>query len=169
MASETNVGAIRLFLGSLPSSFSLSLASPGRLFDADRPSAPLRGVSGGVVIGTPVTLAELAAAMPGTLPTIREGLVMTPDGAVDDTVTTEDVEFDRAGDAGRMLTKDAVGGGDGAVKELAESRWRCCEPWNGEGGANTDVGVAIGVFWDDEDPMAGIGTDGCLADGTSPL
>lgn len=47
---STGVGAIRLFFGSLISSLSLSLAS--RFVPATLPAA-LRGVSGGVVIGTP--------------------------------------------------------------------------------------------------------------------
>jgi len=63
---------------------------------------------------------------------------------------TDDVEFDRAGEPGRGLIKEA-GGGDGAVSELAESRCLWCEPLgNGDGGANTDVGVGTGVFWFDE-------------------
>lgn len=40
----------------------------------------------------------------------------------------DDVEFDLVGDDGRWLTKFAAGGGDGAVKELMESRCLCCEP-----------------------------------------
>jgi hypothetical protein len=86
-------------LGSFESSFSLSLASrfvPAAL-------AVLLGVSGGVVMGTPVTFPELAAAIPGTLPRMRGGLVITPLGAAEDCVAIEDVEFDRAGDEGRML------------------------------------------------------------------
>lgn len=32
------------------------------------------------------------------------------------------------------------------MKELIESRWRCCEPFgNGDGGANCEVGVGTGV------------------------
>jgi len=97
-------------------------------------------------MGTPVTLPELAAAMLGMLLTISVGLLMTA-GAVDACVTMDDVEFDRAGDDGRPLTKAAAGGGDGAAKELAESRCRCCAPLgNGDGGANSDVGVGTGVF-----------------------
>ena len=113
-----SVGAIFRFLGCVPlSSFSLSLASrlvPATLF------VVLRGVSGGVVMGTPVTLPELAAAMLGMLLTIKVGLLITPDGAVEACVTIDDVEFDRAGDDGRAPTKAAAGGGEGAVKELAE-------------------------------------------------
>ena len=77
------------------------------------------GVSGGVVMGTPVTFPELAAAIPGTLPPINVGFVMT---AADACVVTEDVLFDRAGEDGLMLTKEAVVGGDGAANELAEFR-----------------------------------------------
>lgn len=92
--------------------------------------AVLRGVSGGVVIGTPVTLPELVAVSPGTLPARSVG-------AVEFCVMTDDVELDRAGDEGRWLTKAAAGGGDGAVNELIESRCRCCDPLrNGDGGAN---------------------------------
>lgn len=65
----------------------------------------LRGVSGGVVSGTPVTLPEFAAAMPGTLPEIRGGLVTTPAAgtvlACVVMVAIDDVEFDLAGDEGR--------------------------------------------------------------------
>lgn len=85
----------------------------------------LLGVSGGVVIGIPVTLPELAAAMPGTLPEIRVGLLMTPVGTELDwvvIVAIEDVEFERVGDEGRWEAREAEGGGEGAVKELAELR-----------------------------------------------
>lgn len=102
-------------------------------------------------MGTPVTLPEFAAVRPGTCPTISDGLVMTP--ACDGCVTIDDVEFDRAGDDGRWLTNEAseAAGGDGAVRELPESRCRWCDPFgNGDGGANTDVGVGTGVFWFDE-------------------
>jgi hypothetical protein len=118
------VGAILLFFGAVPSSFSLSLVSPCLLLPVWL-FVVLRGVSGGVVIGTPVTLPELAAAIPGTLPTINDGFVITPVGAAEDTVAIEDVELDLVGEDGLALTKEAAGGGDGAVKELAESRWRC--------------------------------------------
>jgi hypothetical protein len=71
----------------------------------------------------------------------------------------EAFELDRAGDAARGLTKDAVTiGGDGAVRELAESRCLWWEPFgNGDGGANTEVGVGTGVFWFDEAGTAGFG------------
>ena len=78
-----------------------------------------RGVSGGVVMGTPVTFPELVAAMLGTLPPIKVGFVMT---AADACVVTDDVLFDRAGEDGLMLTKEAVVGGDCAANELAEFR-----------------------------------------------
>lgn len=74
-----SVGAIRRFLGSLISSLSLSLAS---LFAPATLPLVLLGVSGGVVIGMPVTLPELAAAIPGTLPEMRGGLLITPVGTV---------------------------------------------------------------------------------------
>ena len=118
---STSVGAIRLFLGSFTSSFSLSLAS--RLLPAALPVV-LLGVSGGVVIGTPVTLPELVAAIPGTFPEIRVGLLTTPVGTELDwvvIVAIEDVEFDRAGDDGRC-EMNVEAGGDGAVNELAELR-----------------------------------------------
>lgn len=92
----TSVGAIRLLFGGAPSSSSLSLVS--RL-TPDGTAAELRGVSGGVVMGTPVTLPEFAAVKPGTCPTINEGLVIIP--ACDGCVTIDEVEFDRAGDDGR--------------------------------------------------------------------
>lgn len=86
------------------------------------------------MIGTPVTLPELVAVSPGTLPARSVG---GPVGAVDVCVITDEVEFDLAGELGRWLTKAAAGGGDGAAKELIESRCRCCEPLgNGDGGAN---------------------------------
>jgi len=110
----------------------------------------LRGVSGGVVMGTPVTLPELAAVMLGMLLTISVGLLITPAVAVDVCVRIDDAEFERAGDDGRALTKEAAGG-EGAAKEPAESRCRCCAPLGkGDGGANTDVGVGTGVFWLDD-------------------
>ena len=173
-ASDTGVGAIRLFFAwpwpwSWPSplaaaadddagadadassfSFSLSLASRSLLTPAVAVCSALplllRGVSGGVVMGTPVTLPEWAAAMDGMLPPISGGLLMT----LEDCVAIEEVEFERAGDVGRTLVKDAVaetvpvGGGDGAANELAEFRcwWPCGK---GDGGANTAVGVGTGV------------------------
>lgn len=130
----TNVGATLLFLGCEPeSSFSLSLWS---LFVPATLPAVLRGVSGGVAIGTPVTLPELVAVRPGTLPATRLG-GPGGGGAVELCVMTDEVEFDRVGDDGRWLAKAAAGGGDGAAKELVESRCRCWEPLGkGDGGAN---------------------------------
>lgn len=91
----TRVGAILLFLGSFPSSFSASSAS---LFTpALAGGATTWGVSGGVVNGTPVTLPELVAVIDGTLPLMRGGLLTTTEGCV----ATEDVEFDLVGDDGR--------------------------------------------------------------------
>lgn len=84
--------------------------------------AVLLGVSGGVVNGTPVTLPELAAAMLGTLPEMRVGLLTTlVFGTVDVCVAwvaIDEAEFDRAGEDGRW----GIAGGDGAVMELAELR-----------------------------------------------
>ena len=48
---------------------------------------------------------------------------MTPGGAAEDCVTIDEVEFDRAGEAGLGLTNVAAGG-EGAVIELAESLCR---------------------------------------------
>jgi tellurite resistance protein TehA-like permease len=63
---STGVGAILRFFVSRSdaSSFSLSLASPGLFVPA--PPVVLAGVSGGVVMGTPVTLPEFVAAILGT-------------------------------------------------------------------------------------------------------
>ena len=84
---------------------------------------------------------------------------MTTVGAVDDCVIIDEVELERAGDEGRWLTNEAAGG-EAAVIELAESRCRWCDPFGkGEGGANTDVGVGTGVFWDDVAPVP-VGTWG---------
>lgn len=61
------MGAILLLFGALPSSVPLSLASRlGPEGAVAGTAEELRGVSGGVVIGTPVTLPEFVAAMPGT-------------------------------------------------------------------------------------------------------
>lgn len=108
----TTVGAILLFLGLL-SSFSLSLAS------RFEPNGPVRGVSGGVVIGTPPILAETGDAVTvGMVPLMSVGLLTTP--VMVDWVATEDVEFDRVGDEGRCIDTDA--GGEGAVNDEAELR-----------------------------------------------
>lgn len=112
--SVTGVGAIlRFFCEALVSSRSFSIASllmPAAIL-------ALLGVSGGVVMGMPVTLPELAAVMLGTLPPIRGGLFMT-----EACVATDDAEFDRVGDGGRAFAYDAIGGGDGAGNEVAEFR-----------------------------------------------
>jgi hypothetical protein len=56
--------------------------------------------------------------MLGTLPTMRDGFVMTGAG---DCAATDDVEFDRAGELGLALVmKGDIDGGDGAVRELVE-------------------------------------------------
>lgn len=58
------------------------------------------------------------------------------------------------------------GGGDGAVKELAELRcWWCEAPVYGEGGAKCEVGVGVGVFWFDCVGAVGVAFGGP----TSPL
>jgi hypothetical protein len=84
-------------------------------------------------MGTPVTLPELAAAIPGTVPPIRGGFVMT---AAEACVVTDEVELDRAGDDGRMLTNEAelVGGGEGAANEPPEFLCWWKPPGKGEGG-----------------------------------
>lgn len=94
-AFSTGVGAMRRFFGCDDSSFSLSLAWLASRFVPVTLPVALRGVSGGVVMGTPVTLPLFVAAMPGTLPPMRGGLLMT---AVEACVATEDVEFDLAGE-----------------------------------------------------------------------
>lgn len=88
----------------------------------------LLGVSGGVVMGTPVTLPEFVAAMPGTLPTMSGGLLTTPVGGTleDCCVAMDDVEFDLAGEVGRCAATETEAGGEGAVKELVDPRcWWC--------------------------------------------
>ena len=110
----TSVGAIRLRLGWPPDGSSASPSADSLLVPAGAVN-DARGVSGGVVIGMPTTLLELVAAMLGTCPDIRGGLLTTP--------VCDEFELDRAGDPARGLTKDAVVvGGDGAVSELPESR-----------------------------------------------
>ena len=155
---------MRRFLGSLPSSFSLSLAS---LFVPATLPAALLGVSGGVVNGTPVTLPEFAAAMLGTFPVMSEGLLTTlVFGTVDVWVAIEDAELDLAGEEGRGGAVDVDAGGEGAVKELTELRCWCCDPLGkGDGGANVVVGVGCGVLWFDDDVAAGTDFGGP----TSPL
>jgi len=77
------------------------------------------------VIGRPTTLLELVAAMLGTCPAIRGGLLSTPVCDAEACVTMDEFEFEfgRAGDSARGLTNEAVTvGGEGAVSELAESR-----------------------------------------------
>jgi len=118
-------------------------------------------------MGIPVTLPEFAAAMLGTWPEIKGGLLSTvPTGAMEDCVTIEEAELDLAGDAGRGVT-NAAAGGDGAVSALTESRCRCCVPLGkGDGGANADVGVGIGVFCDDR---AAGPAPACLGGPISPV
>ena len=107
-------------MGPLTSSFSLSLAS---LLVPAPPDVAFLGVSGGVVMGTPVTFPEFAAAMPGTFPEISGGLLTTPVGTVEDCVAIDDAELERAGDAGLWPPYVVVeAGGEGAVKELDELR-----------------------------------------------
>lgn len=80
------------------------------------------------MIGTPVTLPELVAVSPGTLPPMSGGLLTTLVGTVDDWVAMDEVEFDLAGEWGRcMLNDDVDAGGDGAVKDVAELRCWWCE------------------------------------------
>lgn len=70
------------------------------------------------MIGTPVTLPEFVATMPGTLPTMRGGLLNT---AVEAWVVTDEADVDLAGELGRPAGNDKAGvGGDGAVKEPVE-------------------------------------------------
>lgn len=48
-------------------------------------------------------------------------------------------------------------------------RWWVLPPEvvKGEGGAKTEVGVCMGVFWEEDGAVAGM--VGCLAVGTSPV
>lgn len=108
---------MRLFLGSLVSSFSLSLAS--LLAPAALPVV-LRGVSGGEVMGTPPALP--AAVRLGMVPPTRGGLLTTPEGTNDDCVATDEAELDLVGDEGRCEAAAADAGGEGAANELAELR-----------------------------------------------
>jgi hypothetical protein len=160
------VGAILLFFFSPPSSFSLSLWS--RLIPLTE-LVVLRGVCGGVVMGIPVMKLIFPAAMLGIDPPTSVGLlIIVPAGwANDDWVATEDVEFDLVGEEGRMLELAATGagGGEGATDKLEDVRWWCPPAGNGDGGA-IDVGVAIGVFWEEE--WAVLVIIGCLAVGVSP-
>jgi thymidine phosphorylase len=108
---------MRRFFGPLPSSFSISL--PSRLLPVLAPAVCL-GVSGGVVTGTPVTLAEFVAVIAGTFPEINGGLLTTACGTADAWVAIDDAELDLAGDEGRCIIPDVEAGGEGAVKELVE-------------------------------------------------
>lgn len=74
------------------------------------------------MIGTPVTLAELAAAILGMLPEMRGGFVKMLVWTLEIWVAIEEVEFDLVGDEGRAVAKAAVVGGDGAARELEEFR-----------------------------------------------
>lgn len=114
LGSVTGVGAILRFFCEAPA-LSLSFSNASLLMPAAILALP--GVSGGVVMGTPVTLPELVAVMLGTFPPMRGGLFMT-----EACVATDDAEFDRAGDGGRAFTYDVVDGGDGAGNEVAEFR-----------------------------------------------
>lgn len=68
-------------------------------------------------MGMPVTFPELVAAMLGRFPPIRGGLFI-----IETCVAIDEAEFDRVGEEGRALTNDAVAGGDGAAKDVAELR-----------------------------------------------
>lgn len=73
------------------------------------------------MIGTPATLPEFAAATVGIVPATNDGGFVAG-GMGDACVATDDVELDRAGDAGRCEAADTDAGGEGAVKELPEFR-----------------------------------------------
>ncbi|KAK2073865.1 hypothetical protein P8C59_008110 [Phyllachora maydis] len=96
----TVVGAAmrRRFIWLFDAASSISLSLVSRFVPAG-PLAMGRGVSGGVVTGTPVTLPDFAAAMLGTWPAMSGGFEITH-VAADACVITDDVEFDRAGDVG---------------------------------------------------------------------
>lgn len=118
--SGTKVGAIRLFFFSPPAS-SVPLSVASRLTPLTE-LVVLRGVCGGVVIGSPV-MKELPAAMPGRLPPTRGGLFMIVPAAgvaYEDCVAIEDVEFDLVGEDGRMVWPVGAGGGEGATERFEE-------------------------------------------------
>lgn len=71
------MGAILRLLGGCESSFSDSLAAPASLFNPLTELVVLLGVCGGVAIESPDTKLEFAAAMLGTAPDMRGGLLMT--------------------------------------------------------------------------------------------
>ena len=115
----TNVGAIlRFFFSGPPSSFSLSLASRLTPFTE---LVALRGVCGGVAIGTPDTKPSptFPAVTPGIVPPTRGGLLMivpVAGVAYDACVAIEEVEFDRVGEEGRIVGPSGAGGGEGATE-----------------------------------------------------
>ena len=78
----------------------------------------------------------------------------------------EEVEFERVGDEGRTVGPRGAGGGEGATECDEEVRWWWPAPGKGDGGA-IDVGVAIGVFCEDETAVL-FPIVGFLAVATSP-
>lgn len=106
-------------------SFSDSLAAPESLLPSTL--APLTelvvlmlldiGVCGGVVKGTPATLATPDAEMLGTLPRVGVGLLKTVievaadgGGVCRDEVATDEIELDRVGLTARIVAAGDAGG-----------------------------------------------------------
>lgn len=74
------------------------------------------------------------------------------------------VEFVRVGDAGRPETAAEVGWvvvSDGGGLEGV--RWRD-RPGNGEGGQTAEVGVGMGVFWEESEMGCWVETPGFVVD-----
>jgi hypothetical protein len=164
--SPTSVGATLRFFFSCPLS-SRSLSPASRLTPLTL-LVVLRGVCGGVVIGMlGIKPRGLPAPTPEMFPARSVGLLMIVPAAVlayEAWVATEEVEFDRVGEDGRLGGPAGAGGGDGATDKLDEVRW-----WperKGEGGAMTEVGVGSGVVWAEATALL---MDGCLAVGVSPV
>lgn len=82
-------------------------------------------------------------------------------------MTTDEVEFERVGDEGRNGGRDVVCGEVAMRLGFEDVRWWWLLEGNGDGGAIEPVGVAMGVFCEEE--AAELGTIGCLAVGTSPV
>lgn len=75
------------------------------------------------------------------------------------------VEFVRVGEAGRPETAAeadwvAVASAGGGLEGV---RWRD-RPGNGDGGQTAEVGVGMGVFWEEREMGCGVGTSGFVVD-----
>lgn len=148
--SVTRVGAIRrLFfspptctveatlLVSLPDSFLAGGVGASSLFPRTLLPDPLNGVCGGVVIGTPATV----AATPGIAPTVGVGLFMVVEGP-EIMVLTEEADEDRVGELARRDEYAGDNGGNvvGIILPVDEV---------GVGliGVNPEVGVGVPELW----------------------